>query len=68
MDIKGSEKYFCTKCKRIHNRFRNHKSVKIFQNHSEFAVKIDSTKQYKNAFKKSWKRHSESKEYAKHLI
>jgi len=67
MDISGIEKYWCSKCKKIHNRFRNHKSVKIFMNHKEFAQKIDSTKQFKNGFKKSWKRHGNSKDYNSHL-
>ena len=68
MDISGKEKYFCSKCKRIHKRFRNHKAVKVFINHIEFALEIDSTKQFKNSFKKSWNRHSNSKDYRSHLI
>ena len=67
MELVGKEKYFCSKCKRIHNRFRKHKIVKIFMKHSEFALEIDSTKQFKNAFKKSWKRHAISKDYRSHL-
>ncbi|MBY8983272.1 MAG: hypothetical protein KGD57_10005 [Candidatus Lokiarchaeota archaeon] len=67
MELVGKEKYFCSKCKRIHNRFRKHKTVKIFMNHNEFALEIDSTKQFKNSFKRAWKRHGISKDYRSHL-
>ena len=67
INLSGKEKYFCSKCKKIHNRFRNHKSVKIFILHSEYALEIDNSKQFKNGFKKSWKRHSTSKDYRSHL-
>lgn len=67
-NIKGKEKYFCSKCKKIHNRFRNHKSVKIFINHSKFAQEIDSTKQFINSFRRTWNRHSNSKDYKSHLV
>lgn len=67
-DLKGIQKYFCSKCQHFHlRRYKNKigmngKIIKTketpFFNHKEFAYQLSSTEQFRNSFKKNWNNYS----------
>lgn len=50
------EKYYCTKCKRIHHKFFGSKKTKIFEDHIAFAKSLTWIESFKLDFKRKWRR------------
>ena len=66
-NFKFVEKYFCSKHNRIHNKYRNHKKTKSFEQCKDTAFSLTDTELFKMKFKRMWNNYKESKEYNSHL-